>query len=65
MTDAMILLVSMYVGSIDVGVMLAFGAIGFAMEAVKVPLAPLVIGFMLAAGLLIWPIFRRVWKPGG
>jgi putative tricarboxylic transport membrane protein len=32
----------------DVWVMLAFGAIGFAMESVKVPLAPFVIGFILA-----------------
>ncbi|MCA9120172.1 MAG: tripartite tricarboxylate transporter permease [Planctomycetaceae bacterium] len=78
----------------DVWVMLAFGAFGFALESIKIPLAPFVIGFILApiaeenlgaglqasggsylpiltspislvfclfaAGLLIWPIFRRV-----
>lgn len=77
----------------DVWVMLMFGAVGFAMESIKIPLAPFVIGFilapiaeenlgaglqasggsylpiltspislvfcLLAAGLLIWPIFRR------
>ena len=32
----------------DVGVMLAFGALGFAMERLKIPLAPFVIGFVLA-----------------
>ncbi|MBP85498.1 MAG: hypothetical protein CMJ64_02085 [Planctomycetaceae bacterium] len=32
----------------DVWVMLAFGAIGFGMEAIKIPLAPFVIGFILA-----------------
>lgn len=32
----------------DVWVMLAFGAIGFGLEAAKVPLAPFVIGFVLA-----------------
>ena len=79
--------------------MLAFDAVGFAMEAIKIPLAPFVIGFilapiaeenlgaglqasggsylpiltgplslvscLLAVGLIIWPIFRRVWKPLG
>ena len=78
----------------DVWVMLAFGAIGFGMESVKIPLPPFVIGFILApiaeeklgtglqasggsylppltspisvafcliaAVLLIWPIFRRM-----
>ena len=81
----------------DVWVMMCFGAVGFAMESIKIPLAPFVIGFilapiaeenlgaglqasggsylpiltsplslvfcLLAAGLLIWPIFRRIWKP--
>ncbi|MEE2705571.1 MAG: tripartite tricarboxylate transporter permease [Planctomycetota bacterium] len=32
----------------DVGVMLAFGAIGFVMDRLKIPLAPFVIGFVLA-----------------
>ena len=32
----------------DVWVMLAFGAVGFAMESLKIPLAPFVIGFILA-----------------
>jgi putative tricarboxylic transport membrane protein len=32
----------------DVGVMLTFGAVGFAMERLKIPLAPFVIGFVLA-----------------
>jgi putative tricarboxylic transport membrane protein len=32
----------------DVWVMLAFGAIGYGMESIKVPLAPFVIGFILA-----------------
>jgi putative tricarboxylic transport membrane protein len=32
----------------DVWVMLAFGAIGFAMERMRIPLSPLVIGFVLA-----------------
>lgn len=81
----------------DVWVMIAFGAVGFAMESIKIPLAPFVIGFilapiaeenlgaglqasggsylpvltspisfvfcLLAAGLLIWPIVRRIWHP--
>ncbi|HRX80776.1 MAG TPA: tripartite tricarboxylate transporter permease, partial [Pirellulaceae bacterium] len=81
----------------DVWVMLAFGAVGFTMESIKIPLAPFVIGFilapiaeenlgaglqasggsylpiltspislffcLLAAGLLIWPIFRRIRSP--
>ena len=81
----------------DVWVMLAFGAVGFSMESCKIPLAPFVIGFilapiaeenlgaglqasggsylpiltspisfvfcLLAAGLLIWPIFRHLRKP--
>jgi putative tricarboxylic transport membrane protein len=46
----------------DVGVMLAFGLIGFGMERVKLPLAPFVIGFVLApvaeenlsAGLMLY-----------
>jgi putative tricarboxylic transport membrane protein len=32
----------------DVGVMLSFGLVGFAMERMKIPLAPFVIGFVLA-----------------
>jgi len=32
----------------DVWVMLAFGLVGFGMERLKVPLAPFVIGFVLA-----------------
>jgi putative tricarboxylic transport membrane protein len=81
----------------DVWVMLAFGAAGFGMESIKIPLAPFVIGFilapiaeenlgaglqasggsylpiltspislvfcLLAAGLLVWPIFRRLRGP--
>jgi len=81
----------------DVWVMLAFGAVGFLMESTKIPLAPFVIGFILApiaelklgtglqesggsywplvtspfaltfcliaAGLLIWPMLRRIRPP--
>ncbi|QDU98363.1 tripartite tricarboxylate transporter permease [Lignipirellula cremea] len=56
----------------DVGVMLAFGVIGFALERMKIPLAPFVIGFVLAplaeanlgAGLMasggsFWPLATR------
>lgn len=56
----------------DVWVMLAFGAIGFAMENAKIPLAPFVIGFVLApeaekslgkglitSGGSFWPIVTR------
>ena len=77
--------------------MLGFGAVGLALESIGIPLAPFVIGFilapiaeenlgaglqasggsympiltspislvfcLLAAGLLIWPIFRRLGKP--
>lgn len=56
----------------DVWVMLAFGLIGFGMEKTRIPLAPFVIGFVLApvaeenlsAGLMIsggsyWPIVSR------
>ena len=78
----------------DVWVMLAFGGLGFALEAIRIPLAPFVIGFILApiaeeslgaglqssggsywpivtspfsllfcvvaALLLLWPVFRRM-----
>ncbi len=56
----------------DVWVMLAFGLIGFAMESAKIPLAPFVIGFVLApeaeknlgkglitSGGSYWPIITR------
>lgn len=56
----------------DVWVMLAFGVLGFAMENAKIPLAPFVIGFVLApeaeknlgkglitSGGSFWPILTR------
>lgn len=56
----------------DVWVMLAFGAVGFALENAKIPLAPFVIGFVLApeaeknlgkglitSGGSFWPIITR------
>lgn len=56
----------------DVWVMLAFGVLGFAMENAKIPLAPFVIGFVLApeaeknlgkglitSGGSLWPIITR------
>ena len=56
----------------DVWVMLGFGVIGYAMTALKLPLAPFVIGFVLAplaeenlaAGLMAsggswWPLLTR------
>ena len=56
----------------DVWVMLAFGVIGYAMEQARIPIAPLVIGFVLApigeehlaAGLMqsggsLWPMFSQ------
>ena len=42
----------------DVGVMLAFGLIGFGMERVGLPLAPFVIGFVL------WPIAEKDLSAG-
>jgi putative tricarboxylic transport membrane protein len=56
----------------DVWVMLAFGLVGFALESAKIPLAPFVIGFVLApeaeknlgkglitSGGSFWPIVTR------